>query len=83
MARVEKFEQENEYIPIIKDGAGVGRIEIGTTIPHIYYHDYGNEELYITSYSEQTQIGTFLSTLDHLIITYQRKVENNQMINKL
>lgn len=104
-----------EYITIIKDGAGVGRIRMlpknsmfigtmgaltarnsnlnfvftlltannlgnsfsGSTIPHIYFKDYGENAYYIPNYDEQCAIGTFFKNLDDLI-----ELEN-RYINKL
>lgn len=81
---LDKYDQESEYISIIKDGAGVGRVALrpgkssiigtmgyilpkesdlrflfnviqkidfnkyisGSTIPHVYYRDYGNMEFF-------------------------------------
>jgi type I restriction enzyme S subunit len=105
-----KFDQEQEYISIIKDGAGVGRVEkrppkssiIGTmgyikpfnsninfiyatllkmnlnkytrvsTIPHIYFRDYGSYEFFVPTKNEQTKIGALFSKLDNLITLHQR-----------
>lgn len=102
-----------DYITIIKDGAGVGRTKVlskntmyigtmgaltpqnsdldflyhlitkadlgksytGSTIPHIYFKDYGKNRYCVPCFSEQKQIGTFFHNLDHLITLYQRKLE--------
>ena len=104
-----------EYITIIKDGAGVGRIRMlpknsmfigtmgaltaknsnlnfvftlltannlgnsfsGSTIPHIYFKDYGENAYYIPNYDEQCAIGAFFKNLDDLIES------ENRYINKL
>jgi type I restriction enzyme S subunit len=113
---VDFYEEENDYISIIKDGAGVGRLlyckgkssvlgtmEIikpiesintyylfcllsnidftkyitGSTIPHIYFKDYKNENCGIPSLPEQTRIANFLSAIDDKI------KYNNTQIQKM
>ena len=102
---------EEDYISIIKDGAGVGRIRLlpqksmfigtmgaitangcdlhylfalltkagvgksctGSTIPHIYFKDYGNELYYIPNIVEQRKIGDFFSKLDSHITLQLRE----------
>lgn len=102
-----------DYISVIKDGAGVGRIRMlpkntliistmgaliaknsnlrfiytllqrfgisenfsGSTIPHIYFKDYGKISYYIGKSEEQIKIGNFFSTLDNLITLHQRKYD--------
>ena len=108
-----EYDQEEKYISIIKDGAGVGRVQLrpakssvigtmgyikkqgsdldfifyimqqlnivayvtGSTIPHIYYKDYSNENFFVPSLREQKQISRFLKTIDNLITLHQRKLE--------
>lgn len=103
------------YITIIKDGAGVGRIRMlpkntmfigtmgaltawdsdlnfvftlltannlgnmfsGSTIPHIYFKDYGENIYFIPHYDEQRAIGNYFKKLNSLI-----ELENSY-INKL
>lgn len=110
----------SEYISIIKDGAGVGRIRLmpkntlfigtmggliadranlrfvysllnrfnlgdefsGSTIPHIYFKDYGNNEYYIPCLKEQKLIGSYFTNLDKLIILHKRKYEKLEQIKK-
>ena len=99
---VDFYEEENDYISIVKDGAGVGRLfycegkssvlgtmEIikpingvstyflfcllstidftqyvtGSTIPHIYFKDYRNENFNIPCVEEQRKISKVLSSL--------------------
>lgn len=109
-----------EYISVIKDGAGVGRIRMlskntliistmggliaknnnlrfiytllqrfgisenfsGSTIPHIYFKDYGKNSYYIGKSEEQIKIGQFLKSLDNLITLNQRKYEKLKNIKK-
>ncbi len=111
---------EEDYITIIKDGAGVGRTRLlpknsmflgtmgaltprnsdldflfqlitnadlgktytGSTIPHIYFKDYGKNRYSIPSCSEQHQIGSYFRNLDHLITLHQRKCETLQKLKK-
>jgi len=111
---------KTEYISIIKDGAGVGRIRkmpantliigtmgalvtnnsnldfiyslltrfnpgeeyTGSTIPHIYFKDYGNNEYYIPKNEEKIAIGNYFANLDHLITLHQRKYDKLQNVKK-
>ena len=107
------FFVKDDYITIIKDGAGVGRVRLlpknsafigtmgallpfnsdllfdyalltkanlsskfsGSTIPHIYFKDYGNEIYGVSSLLEQEKIGNLFNQLDSLITLHQRKYE--------
>ena len=110
-----------EYISIIKDGAGVGRIRIcpknsliigtlgalrpnnrvdiyfllmllsilklgqqysGSTIPHIYFSDYGNSTVIIPSYEEQKQIGEYFNNLDSVISSKRQKLAKLRQIKQ-
>ena len=110
----------DEYITVIKDGAGVGRIRrlpkntmfigtmgglttevadldfvyslltafdlseetVGTTIPHIYFKNYGKNEYLIPSVEEQAKIGEYFSHLDNAITLHQCELEKLQNIKK-
>lgn len=101
---------KKEYISIIKDGAGVGRIRklpkntailgtmgaikaekcdydflftllenadlgnsfSGSTIPHIYFKDYGENTYFVPNILEQKNIGLLFENLDNLITLHQR-----------
>ena len=114
IACIDEFDQLNEYISIIKDGAGIGRTEIrpekssvigtmgyiksinsdiyfvysliknvkwnkyknGSTIPHVYYKDYGNEKFFIPNKDEQAKIGKFFKEIDQLITLNQNKISH-------
>ena len=105
------FFVRDDYITIIKDGAGVGRVRLlpknsafigtmgallplnsdllfdyalltkadlsrkfsGSTIPHIYFKDYGNETYRTPLLLEQQKIGSLFERLDSLITLHQRK----------
>lgn len=105
------FFVQDDYITIIKDGAGVGRVRLlpkksafigtmgallplnsdllfdyalltkadlsrkfsGSTIPHIYFKDYGNETYRTPLLLEQQKIGSLFERLDSLITLHQRK----------
>ncbi|MFV8474969.1 restriction endonuclease subunit S [Mycoplasma sp. Z663] len=102
-----------EYLTIIKDGAGVGRVRklpagtgflgtmtglvpkncnidfaynlisslrlektySGSTIPHIYFSDYGKYLVHVPNVWEQQKIGQFFSNLDSLIHSQEQKLE--------
>ena len=49
---------------------------IGATIPHVYFSDYGNDEIGVPYETEQKMIGKFFSNLDNLITLNQRKQIN-------
>ena len=51
----------------------LGQAFSGSTIPHIYFKDYGNNEYLIPQKEEQKVIGSFFAHLDHLITLHQRK----------
>ena len=121
LKKVDFYEEENDYVSIIKDGAGVGRIvyckgkssvlgtmEIikpkielntyflycllenidftkyitGSTIPHIYFKDYKNEECSIPSLEEQTLIANFLSDLDEKMNQTKTQIEKTETWKK-
>ena len=110
----------DNYITIIKDGAGVGRIRklpkntmfigtmgaittkendldfiysllertdltkevTGSTIPHIYFKDYGSQHYYVPSIDEQRMIGGFFSDIDNLITLHQRESEQLRVLKR-
>ena len=114
IGKTDNFAIDEDYITIIKDGAGVGRTRklskntafigtmgaltvnnsdldflyatlnridwntktSGSTIPHIYFKDYGKEVYGEPSIDEQKKIGTYFRTLDNLITLHQRKYFN-------
>ena len=111
---------DENYITIIKDGAGVGRTRLlppnsmflgtmgalvpnnsdlkflyqliiradlskectGSTIPHIYFKNYGENRYFIPTLAEQAKIGTYFSNLDILITLHQRKCEEMKKLKK-
>lgn len=111
---VEFYQQEREYLAIVKDGAGVGRVmklpanssiistmqgiipnynvEInylyylltyldlakfwsGSTIPHIYFKDYKNEEIKLPQLNEQKAIAEKLDKVTDLIEKRKKQIE--------
>lgn len=111
---------DENYITIIKDGAGVGRTRLlpkntmflgtmgaltpkgidlnflfqivskaelgrfctGSTIPHIYFRDYGENLFFVPSNREQKPIGDYFSKLDNLITLHQHKLNILKGIKK-
>ena len=110
---VDFYLQEEPYIAIVKDGAGVGRVMVlparssvigtmqciipnenvninylayalqsmnlakycsGATIPHIYFRDYGKENLPNHSKEEQLYIALTLGGVDKLIAQRKRQL---------
>ena len=43
----------------------------GSTIPHIYFKDYGNNEYLIPTEKEQQKVGEYFAKIDHLITLHQ------------
>ena len=54
----------------------------GSTIPHIYFKDYGNNIYFFPQINEQKSIGMIFSAIDDLITLHQRKLDKLQMIKK-
>ena len=54
----------------------------GSTIPHIYFKDYGEEEYSVPSYIEQNRIANLYIALDNLITLHQRKLDKLKNIKK-
>lgn len=111
---------DEDYITIIKDGAGVGRTRIlpknsmflgtmgaltsknsdleflyqlitkadlgktytGSTIPHIYFKDYGKNVYYVPCIEEQVKIGAYFERIDNLITLHQCKYDKLKNIKK-
>ena len=120
IGKINCFPRKKEYISVIKDGAGVGRIRklpkntlvigtmgilesidsdlnfvfamlerfelgkqfTGSTIPHIYFKDYGEHLYVVPDYCEQQKIGSYFSHLDSLISLQQRKLDKLKNIKK-
>ena len=47
----------------------------GSTIPHIYFKDYGNNDYLVPKINEQEEIGKLFKQIDNLITLHQRKCE--------
>ena len=60
----------------------LGKTFSGSTIPHIYFKDYGNNEYLIPNKIEQEVIGDFFHKLDNLITLHQRKFEKLKNLKK-
>ncbi len=120
IGKTNKGSMIEDYITIIKDGAGVGRTRLlpkntmflgtmgaltpknsnldflfqlitkanlgkaytGSTIPHIYFKDYGKNKYYIPCYDEQCILGVYFSNLDLLITLHQRKCDEVKQLKK-
>ena len=120
IGKTDSFVIDEDYITIIKDGAGVGRTRklskntafigtmgaltvknsdldflyatlnrinwgtktSGSTIPHIYFKDYGEEVYGMPSIEEQQKIGDYFKQLDTLITLHQRKCDETKKLKK-
>ena len=60
----------------------IGKSFSGSTIPHIYFKDYGNNKYLVPKLTEQEVLGRFFSNLDNLITLHQRKLEKLQKIKQ-
>ena len=107
------YQNTNEYVAVVKDGAGVGRANLclgetsvlgtmqalipkenvlpeyllhlvrslrlgkgfsGSTIPHIYFKDYGKLEVALVSLDKQRQIVSVLTTVESQLETLRRQL---------
>ena len=54
----------------------------GSTIPHLYYKDYGNIKLPVPPLPEQQKIAAILSTVDEQICTTDKIIEKSKELKK-
>ena len=54
----------------------------GSTIPHLYYKDYGNIKLPVPPLPEQQKIAAILSTVDEQISTTDKIIEKSKELKK-
>lgn len=54
--------------------ANLGKSYTGSTIPHIYFKDYGKNEYSFPSLAEQSRIGAFFRSLDNLIALQEKEL---------
>ena len=71
-----------EFLYQLVTSANLGKICSGSTIPHIYFKDYGKLKFYIPSIIEQEVIGKIFYNIDNLITLHQRKLERLQEVKK-
>ena len=65
-----------EFLYQLVTSANLEKMATGSTIPHIYFKDYGKLKLYIPSIIEQEKIGKFFNNLDYVITLHQRKLNH-------
>ena len=76
---------KNSYLGFLYQlvtNANLGKICTGSTIPHIYFKDYGKLKFCIPSIIEQEVIGKFFNNIDYLITLHQRKLEHLNLKKK-
>ena len=76
---------KNSYLGFLYQlvtNANLGKICTGSTIPHIYFKDYGKLKFCIPSIIEQEVIGKFFNNIDYLITLHQRKLDHLQLQKK-
>ena len=71
-----------EFLYQLVTCANLGKICSGSTIPHIYFKDYGKLKFYIPSIIEQEVIGKIFYNIDNLITLHQRKLEKLKLAKK-
>lgn len=71
-----------EFLYQLVTSANLGKICSGSTIPHIYFKDYGKLKFYIPSIIEQEVIGKIFYNIDNLITLHQRKLEKLKLAKK-
>ena len=67
---------KNSYLGFLYQlvtNANLGKIYTGSTIPHIYFKDYGKLKFCIPSIIEQEVIGKFFNNIDYLITLHQQE----------
>jgi PUTATIVE uncharacterized protein MJ1218 len=67
---------KNSYLGFLYQlvtNANLGKICTGSTIPHIYFKDYGKLKFCIPSIIEQEVIGKFFNNIDYLITLHQQE----------
>ena len=72
---------ENSFLRYIYDIVEWAGIE-GSTIKRLYNDNFLKTEFYMPVVGEQVKIGTYFSTLDHLITLHQRKCEETKKLKK-
>lgn len=122
LKKIDFYEEEEDYVSIVKDGAGVGRLLYckgkssvlgtmdiikpisqkintfflyyilnnidfikyitGSTIPHIYFKDYSNENCKVPSLPEQEKIASFLASIDNKIKLVNTQLEKTKTWKK-
>ena len=71
-----------EFLYQLVTSANLEKMCTGSTIPHIYFKDYGKLKFYIPSIIEQEVIGKFFNNLDYVITLHQRKLDKLQATKK-
>ena len=71
-----------EFLYQLVTSANLEKMATGSTIPHIYFKDYGKHKLYIPSIIEQEKIGKFFNNLDYVITLHQRKLNHLKLQKK-
>ena len=118
---IDFYDKNEEYIAIVKDGNGVGRLiynekkssvvgtmgyltlkksnnlkyifysmslinlekyVIGSTIPHIYFKDYGKEKINMIPLEDQNKIVNILELIDNKICMLQKELEITKKFKK-
>ena len=62
---------EYDFLFFLLEKANLGTSFSGSTIPHIYFKDYGENNYFVPSALEQKNIGELFNNLDHLITLHQ------------
>lgn len=75
MGYIHNYEVDLLYLFYLMKTLDFRKYIIGSTIPHLYYKDYSNEQVFVsTSFAEQQKIGGFLAKLEKRIVSKKLKV---------
>ncbi len=75
-------ESDVNFIYAVMQSIDFSKYIKGTTIPHLYFKDYGDLNLYIPNIEEQRAIGFYFEKIDNLITLHQREVDQLKNMKK-
>ena len=82
MGAITTKENDLDFIYSLLERTDLTKGVTGSTIPHIYFKDYGNQYYSVPNIKEQRKIGVFFSNLDNLITLHQRKCDELKELKK-
>lgn len=82
MGAITSKSSDLHFIYALLTKADLGMLISGSSIPHIYFKDYGNECYLIPNLQEQKKIGEYFSNLDNLIALQQKEIDGYKELKK-